>query len=155
MMKALEHVSVEHVCSGIGIPHIYGYLRDVERIAENPEVAALIAAAADPSVVIIHHALGPENRSKLCESTIDMFVSILASEAANLALKVLATGGMYIAGGVVTHMLEALQRPSFMQSFKRKGRLSELMALIPIHVIVSLPGLTGAAAYGLADLKES
>jgi glucokinase len=155
MMKTLEHVSAEHVCSGIGIPHIYGYLRDVERIAENPEVAALIAAAADPSVAIIHHALGPENRSKLCESTIDMFVSILASEAANLAVKVLATGGMYIAGGVVTHMLAALQRPAFMQSFKRKGRLSELMAHIPIHVIVSLPGLTGAAAYGLGSLQES
>ncbi len=68
MIKPLEHVSVEHICSGIGIPHIYGYLRDIERIAENPEVAALIAAAADPSVAIIHHALGSEDRCKLCES---------------------------------------------------------------------------------------
>lgn len=149
MLKKLKHVSVEHVCSGIGIPHIYGYLRDVELIAEKPEVAALIATAADPSVAIIDHAFGSKNRSKLCESTIDMFVSILASEAANLAVKVLATGGLYIAGGVVTHMLAALQKPAFIQSFNRKGRLSALMANIPIHVIVSLPALTGAAAYGL------
>ncbi|MDQ2841015.1 MAG: glucokinase [Acidobacteriota bacterium] len=155
MQKELDHVSVEHVCSGIGIPHIYGYLRDVERIPEKPEVAALIAAAADPSALIIHHALASENPSKLCESTIDMFVSILASEAGNLAVKVLATGGIYMAGGVVTHMLASLQKPAFMQSFKRKGRLSELMAQIPIHVIVSLPALTGAAAYGLGNLKES
>ena len=149
MLKKFEHVSVEQVCSGIGIPHIYEYLRDVERIPEKPEVTALIAAAADPSVAISHHASISENRSQLCESTIDMFVSILASEAANLAVKILATGGMYIAGGVATHMLAALQRPAFMKSFKRKGRLSELIAHIPIHVIVSLPGLTGAAAYGL------
>jgi glucokinase len=154
-LKKFEHVSVEHVCSGIGILNIYGYLRDVERIAENPEIAALIASAADPSAAIIQHAAGSENRSELCESTIDMFVSILASEAANLAVKVLATGGVYMAGGVVTHLIAALQRPAFMQSFKRKGRLSELLAHIPIHVIVSLPGLTGAAAYGLGNLKES
>ncbi len=116
-------------------------------------VAALIASAADPSVLIMHHALDSENQSKLCESTIDMFVSVLASEAANLAVKVLATGGVYMAGGVVTHMLARLQKAAFMQSFKRKGRLSELMAQIPLHVIVSVPGLTGAAAYGLANLK--
>lgn len=155
MQKDFDHVSIEHVCSGIGIPHIYGYLRDVERIPEKPEVAALIASAADPSILIIHHALASENLSKLCELTIDMFVSILASEAANLAVKVLATGGIYLAGGVVTHMLSSLQKSTFMQSFKRKGRLSGLMEQIPIHVIVSLPALTGAAAYGLADLKES
>jgi glucokinase len=155
LQKNLDHVSVEHVCSGIGIPHIYGYLRDVERIPEKLEVAALIASAADPSILIIHHALDSENSSRLCELTIDMFVSILASEAGNLAVKVLATGGIYLAGGVVTHMLASLQTPAFMQSFKRKGRLSELMTQIPIHVIVSLPALTGAAAYGLANLKAS
>jgi glucokinase len=155
LQKDLDHVSVEHVCSGIGIPHIYGYLRDVEHIPEKPEVAALIALAADPSILIIHHALDAGNLSKLCELTLDMFVSILASEAGNLAVKVLATGGVYIAGGVVTHVLASLQTPTFMQSFKRKGRLSELMTQIPIHVIVSLPALTGAAAYGLANLKES
>ena len=153
MLKKFDHVSVEHVCSGIGIPHIYGYLRDVEGIPEKPKIATLIASARDPSVVIIHHAPGSEDQSKLCESTIDMFVSILAAEAANLALKVLATGGVYIAGGVVTHMLAAFQKPAFMQSFKRKGRFSELMAHIPIHAVVSLPGLTGAAAYGLENLK--
>jgi glucokinase len=70
-------------------------------------------------------------------------------------VKVLATGGIYIAGGVVTHLLARLKQPAFLQSFKRKGRLSELMAQVPIHVIVSLPALTGAAVYGLANLKES
>jgi glucokinase len=149
MLKKFDHVSFEHVCSGVGIPNIYEYLRDVERIQETPEVARLVASASDPSFVIISHALDSGNQSKLCEATIDMFASILSSEAANLAVKVLATGGVYITGGVVVHVLDALQKPAFMERFKRKGRFTEFMARIPIHVVVSKAGLTGAAAYGL------
>lgn len=153
LLKKFDHVSFEHVCSGIGIPNIYGYLRDVERIPEAPEAARLIASAGDPSFVIIDHALSSPHPSKLCAATIDIFTSILASEAANLAVKVLATGGIYVAGGVVTHTLAAVQRPAFMQAFQRKGRFAELMARIPIHVVVSEAGLAGAAAYGLENSK--
>jgi len=149
LLKKFDHVSFEHVCSGIGIPLIYEYLRDVERIPESPEVTPLIASAADRSVVIINQALGSANVSELCAATIDMFISILAGEASNLAIKVLATGGVYLAGGVVVHVLDALQRPSFMQSFKRKGRFTELMARVPIHAVVSQAALAGAAVYGL------
>ena len=110
----------------------------------------MIAAAGDPSFVIISHAFDSADQSKLCQATIDMFASILASEAANLAVKVLATGGVYLAGGVVVHALDALQRPAFMESLSNaKGRFTELVARIPIHVVVSKAGLTGAAAYGL------
>jgi glucokinase len=154
MLKKFDHVSFEHVCSGIGIPLLYDYLRDVERIPETPEVAERIASSSDPSVAIINQALSSANASKLCADTIDLFVSILANEAANLALKVLATGGVYVAGGVVVHTLEAFQRPGFMQSFKRKGRFAELMARIPIHVVVSHAALAGAAAYGLGNGVE-
>jgi len=149
MRTKFDHVSFEHVCSGIGIPHIYGYLRDVEHMAESPDIDKLMASASDASAVIIDHAFGTQNPSKLCSATIDMFISILASEAANLALKVLATGGVYVAGGVVLNIMAAVQRPAFMQSFKRKGRFAELMIKIPIHVVVSMAGLTGAAAAGL------
>jgi glucokinase len=154
LLKKFDHVSFEHVCSGIGIPLIYEYLRDVERIPESPEVATLIASAGDPSFVIINKGIDPTNPSKLCAATIDMFVSILASEAGNLAVKVLATGGVYVTGGVVVHTLPALQRPEFMTSFKRKGRFAELMARIPIHVVVSHAALAGAAAYGLENGTE-
>jgi len=86
MLKKFDHVSFEHVCSGIGIPNIYGYLRDVEGIAEEPEVAAQVASAVDPSFVIIDQAVDPGSRSKLCAATIELFVSILASEASNRAV---------------------------------------------------------------------
>jgi glucokinase len=155
MFKKFDHVSFEHVCSGIGIPNIYAYLREIERIREEPEVAPLIASAADRSVVIISHGLDPASPSKLCKATIDMFVSILASEAGNLAVKVLATGGIYVAGGVAAHTLSALKRPAFMQLFERKGRFAELMARIPIHVVTSPAGLAGAAACGLENSLDS
>jgi glucokinase len=154
MLRRFDHVSVEHVCSGIGIPNIYEYLRDVEHVPETPEVAQLIASAKDPSVVIIASAVDPHNTSKLCADALDMFVSILASEAANLALKVFATGGVYLAGGIPLHALRALETPRFMESFKRKGRLSELMERIPIHVVIARAALIGAAAYGLKNFKE-
>jgi len=154
LFKRFDHVSFEHVCSGIGIPLLYEYLREVERIAESPEVAQLIASAPDPSFVIIDHGIGSSELSKLCAETIDVFVSILASEAANLALKVLATGGVYVAGGVAVHTLDALRKPGFMQSFKRKGRFAELMARIPIHAVVSQAALAGAAAYGLENSTQ-
>lgn len=154
MLKRFDHVSVEHVCSGIGIPNIYEYLRDVERIPETPEVAQLIASAKDPTVVIVASAIDPHNKSKLCAEALDMFVSILASEAANLALKVIATGGVYLAGGIPLHALRALQTPRFMESFKRKGRLSELMGRIPIHVVIARAALIGAAAFGLERFKD-
>jgi glucokinase len=114
----------------------------------------LIASARDPSAAIIASAVDPHNPSKLCADAIDMFVSILASGAANLALKVFATGGVYLAGGIHLHALRALQTPRFMESFKRKGRLSELMERIPAHVVIAPAALIGAAAYGLASFKD-
>jgi glucokinase len=151
MLKLFDHVSFEHVCSGIGIPHLYRYLRDVEHIAEKPDVAKLVDGAGDPSVVIVNRGLDPSNPSQLCAATIDLFVSILAGEAGNLAVKVLATGGVYLAGGVAVHTLRAIKEPAFMEHFKRKGRFAELMRRIPIHVVVSPAGLAGAAACGLEN----
>jgi len=154
--KQFDHVSFEQVCSGIGIHNIYSYLREVEQIPQEPEVTALIDAASDRTAAIVAHGLGGDaNRGKLCAATVDMFVSILAAEAANVALKIFATGGMYVAGGVAVHTLAVLKQPGFMQSFKRKGRLAELMARIPLHVVVSPAGLAGAAAYGLRKSPDS
>lgn len=158
LLKKFDHVSFEQVCSGIGIPNIYAYLRDIEQMPQAPEVAALIESAPDRTAAIVAYALGNPKQCQLCAAAVEMFVSILAAEAGNLAVKVMATGGVYIAGGVAVHTLAALKQPVFMQSFTRKGRFAELMARIPIHVVVSPAGLAGAAAYGLknsTDFKPS
>jgi glucokinase len=153
LWQRFDHVSVERVCSGIGVPNIYEYLRDVERIPERPDVAELIASATDRTKAIVDAALDRHNPSELCRATIDMLVSILASEAGNLSLKVLATGGIYLAGGVALHLVGALQEPRFMQVFTKKGRFEDLLRRIPIHVITTRAALVGAAAYGLESLK--
>jgi glucokinase len=144
------HVSSERVCSGIGIPNIYDYLREGAVAAESPEVAAALARADDRTRVIIEAALDPRAPSPLCRATLDMFVSILGAEAGNLALKVLATGGVYLAGGIPAHILPALASPEFLRAIRAKGRFADLLAQVPVHVIVNpRVALLGAASYGL------
>src|SRR5262245_45283904 len=121
LLQRFDHVGIERVCSGIGIPNIYAYLRDIEKIPEALEIAQLIAASKDRTASIVNTAVNPQNPSKLCAATVDTFISILGSEAGNLALKVMATGGIYLGGGVPLHMLTLLRGPRFMESFKRKG----------------------------------
>jgi len=154
LLPRFGHVGVERVCSGIGVPNIYEFLRDEEKIPERPEVAQAIASAKDHTKVIVDAGLDARNPSELCWATIDVLVSILASEAGNLALKVLATGGVYLAGGVALHLLDALKDPQFVQTFIRKGRFKDLMGRIPIHVITARAALIGAASYGLESLKS-
>lgn len=151
LLERSDHVSFEHVCSGIGIPNIYRYVRDIEHIPENPEIAKQVAAVGDPSVIILSSALDATNSDKLCRATVDIFAAVLASEAGNVALKVLATGGMYLAGGVVLHTLPVLEQPKFVEYFKRKGRFDDLMGRIPIHVITAHAAIVGAADYGLGS----
>lgn len=154
LLPRFGHVGVERVCSGIGVPNIYEFLRDEEKMPEKPEVAQQIASAKDHTKAIVDAAVDPHHPSELCRATIDMLVSILASEAGNLALKVLATGGVYLAGGIALHLLEALKDPRFMQTFTRKGRFKDLMARMPVHVITTRAALVGAATYGLENLKN-
>ena len=154
LLKSFDHVGVERVCSGIGVPNIYAFLRDEEEILEAPEVAQLIASAKDHTKAIVEAAADPHHPCELSRQTIDMLVSILAGEAGNLALKVLATGGIYIAGGVALHVLEALQQPQFMEAFTNKGRFKDLMANFPIYVITTRAALLGAASFGLERLRD-
>jgi glucokinase len=153
MLTKHAHVSVELVCSGIGIPNIYEYLRDVEHIDEAPETAQRIALAEDRTRVIIESGASPHNASRLCRATVAMFVSILAGEAGNLALKVFAAGGIYVAGGIAQATLSLLREPAFMRAFTNKGRLSELMQKIPVRAILTNAALLGAATYALETFK--
>ena len=154
LLPRFGHVGVERVCSGIGVPNIYEFLRDVENIPERSETAQLIASAKDHTKTIVEAARDLQHPSDLCLATVDLLVSILASEAGNLALKVLATGGVYLAGGIAVHLVQFLQEPKFVQTFTRKGRFQDLMERIPIHVITTRAALLGAATFGLQSLNS-
>jgi len=145
-----EHVSYERICSGLGLPNIYAYLRDSGFAGEPAWLAEQLAAADDPTPIIVNAALDKERPCGLCVATLNAFVSILGAEAGNLALKVLATGGVYLAGGIPPRIVSALEDPRFMQAFLRKGRMSELLARMPVHVILNPKvALLGAACHGL------
>jgi glucokinase len=155
LLRRFDHVGVERVCSGVGVPNVYEFLRDDEKIPEMPEVAQSIASAHDRTKAIVDAGTDPHNPSKLCRATVDTLTAVLAGEAGNLVLKVLATGGVYFAGGVAIRLLNELKAPGFTQAFKNKGRFKELMSGIPMHVITTKAALMGAATYGLERLKDN
>lgn len=142
------HVSVERVCSGIGIPNIYAYLRDSGRVAESPALARQLKATEDLTPLIVHAAFQSQP-DPLSAASIDTFVAILGAEASNLALKVLAMGGVYLGGGIPKRILPALSTGRFLDSFRSKGRMSDLLARVPVHIILEQTALFGAASYGL------
>jgi glucokinase len=145
----LKHVSFERVCSGSGIPNIYKFLKESGRANESPELARQLAAASDHTPVIFDAALRENAPDQLCFETINTFVSILSAEAGNLALKVLATGGVYLGGGIPPRILPLLENRRFMQAFQRKGRFTELLGKMPVHVILNPKiALFGAACHG-------
>ncbi|MBP1468030.1 glucokinase [Candidatus Chloroploca sp. M-50] len=152
LLEEHRHVSYERVCSGMGIPNIYAYFRDRVFRQETPSVAKQLATADDPTPVIVSGALNPTGPCPVCAATLDCFLGILGSEAGNLALKVLATGGIYLGGGIPPRLLPQLRGERFLNAMRNKGRFRKLMERIPVHVILnSKTALYGAAAYALMD----
>ncbi|HCI78113.1 MAG TPA: glucokinase, partial [Ktedonobacter sp.] len=148
----LEHVSYEQVCSGRGLPNVYDALKHTEPSLEEPAwLAQQLRDAEDKTPIISNAALDQKNPCELCVATMTTFASILGAEVGNLALKLLSTGGVYIGGGIPPRILSFLQTERFMQAFCQKGRLSPLLAAMPIHVILnSNVGLIGAARHAFS-----
>ncbi len=89
---------------------------------------------------------GLDGTNGLCVQALDLFVSLYGSEAGNLALKVLATGGIYLGGGIAPKIVDKLRGSSFLKAFSTKGRMSHLLKAIPVRVILNdKAGLLGAA----------
>jgi glucokinase len=100
----------------------------------------------DPSAVISQAALAGE--SDLCVQALDVFVTLYGAEAGNLALKMMATGGVYLGGGIAPKILPKLQDPIFLNAFVAKGRLKPLMQAMPVRVILNdKTALLGAARF--------
>ncbi|NCS64627.1 MAG: glucokinase [Betaproteobacteria bacterium] len=142
------HVSVERVVSGPGLVAIYDYLKArgegepnwlAERFATNAERAAVIAQT------------GLTGEVAICVKALDVFLSAYGAAAGNLALAALATGGLYIGGGIAPKLLAAFSDSGFMAAFVDKGRFAELLADIPVRIILEpKTALRGAASHALA-----
>jgi glucokinase len=155
LIKRFGHGGYERICSGIGIPNVYDFFRESGYAPESPEVAQRLAEATDRTPVIVQAAMDANNPDPLAVATMDMFVSVLGAEAGNLALKVLATGGVYLGGGIPPRILPLLHSGRFMEAFTRKGRFSEMISRIPVHVILTQAALIGAARYGLERMTSN
>ena len=137
------HVSYERVLSGPGLVNVYEFLRQ-SGCGKEPQEFAAALKQGDPAAVISRAAL--DGTQSLAVKALDLWISVYGAEAANLALKVMATGGIFLAGGISPKVLPKLTGPLFMEAFVDKGRLRPLVESIPVQVITNeKAGLLGAA----------
>jgi glucokinase len=145
-------VSFERVVSGIAIKGVYEFLRDDQKMDE-PVWLRERMEKEDPNAVI--GQCGEDGSSEICAETLRIFVSAFGAEVGNVALKVLAMGGMYLGGGIAPKILKTLQGGEFTKAFLDKGRLSPLLEAMPVRVILDETcALLGAAAFAEARAAE-
>jgi glucokinase len=138
--------SNERILSGNGLADLYAYLAGTSTAADPQPAIDREMAAGDPAAVVTRHALA--NDDPLCGLALDLFVSILGSVTGNLALIAVATGGVFIAGGIAPRIVEQLRSRAFLDALHDQGRLSPLVAKAPVHVVMNTKvGLLGAAGF--------
>ncbi len=145
LYKRFGHGSYERALSGPGLFNIYEFFRDEEK-HEEPSWLAEEIKNDDPAKVITQNAL--EKKSEICEMTLDFFMTLLGAECSNSALKFMATGGVYLGGGIPPKILPKFKEPLFYKAFLDKGRFRELLEEMPIRVILDdKASLKGAAHF--------
>jgi glucokinase len=151
MLRLYDHVSYEKVCSGLGIRNLYFFLKNTGYAPEPPWLAKQLLEASDATPLIVSAALNHEQQPcELAVAALQLFVSILGSEAGNLGLKLMASGGIYLGGGIPRRILPWLEHKYFMQAFLNKGRFSTVLIRFPVHVILNNnAALLGVACLGL------
>ncbi|HUL24098.1 MAG TPA: glucokinase [Thermodesulfobacteriota bacterium] len=152
LSERFDHVSYERVLSGEGLFDVYQFLKDSKKFGSEPSWLLEKMKEKDPAEVISEVAR--LKKSKLCSLALDLFTSIYGAAAGNLALQVMAIGGIYIGGGIAPKIIWKLKDGAFMKAFKDKGRLSHIVAHIPVRVILNeKTALLGAASRAANLLK--
>jgi len=148
-----DHVSYEMICSGRGIPNIFRYLTQGAGMKVAPDLQKELEAASDITPVLMGHALKKD--SEVARLTLEIFLSVLASEAGNMAIKFLSTGGLYMGGGMLPRLRSAFDRKNFMERFVSKGRMSGILSNIPVKIIMTeRAGLNGVALSAFRAIRE-
>ena len=143
------HVSYERILSGPGLVNVFDFLRDTGR-GTVPDWLSEEMKKMDPAAAISSAAM--DGKCPMSEQAMDIFVSVFGAEAGNLGLKVKATGGVFLAGGIAPKILPKLATRLFLESFLSKGRLRHLMEVMPVKVITNDKlALLGAARCALVE----
>jgi glucokinase len=147
-------VSAERVVSGPGIADLYRFLVETGRGEPSRQLAASIDAAEDPSIAISEAALA--GGAPICEDVMRRFAAAYGAVAGNVALTALALGGVWLSGGIAPEIVPILRAGSFLEAFRDKGRMSELLERVPVKVVLEeRVVLLGAARYGMTRAVES
>jgi glucokinase len=142
--------SLEHILSGPGLARIYRWRRHEGDTHPDPATGEWIATGEDPAARISQLAL--QGSDPVCLKALECFVRYLGAAAGNLALTAMTRGGIYLAGGIPPKILPKLGDRAFLDAFCDKGPFSDLMATIPVHVVLmeSAP-ILGAAHVAMED----
>jgi glucokinase len=150
LAERFGHVGYERVCAGSGLPNVYDFVLSRDPSGESPALAAELRGASDRTPAIVTAALADPAHNPAAAETLRIVIDVWGAEAGNLALKVLATGGVYLAGGMPPRLVPQLREGAFMRAFTAKGRLGELARAMPVRVVTINAALLGAALRGLA-----
>ncbi|HIP53034.1 MAG TPA: glucokinase, partial [Chromatiales bacterium] len=148
LKRKYRHVSWERVVSGPGLLHIHDFLRHITR-CETPGWLAETMQTSDPSAAIARAA--EDRRDVVCAEAMELFVHLYGVEAGNLALKQMATGGLYIGGGIAPKILPWMKAGGFLDALLSKGRMRPLLEQMPVRIILNdRTALFGPALYAAA-----
>ena len=137
------HVSYERILSGPGLVNVYEFLRASGCGKESDDLANAMQSG-DPAAAISRAALSGSD--SLASRALDLWIAVYGAEASNLALKIMSTGGLFLAGGISPKILPRLKASLFMEAFLDKGRMRPLVEAMPVHVVTNeKAGLLGAA----------
>jgi len=150
LIGRFRHVSYERVLSGPGLFNIYRFFKENRGLEEPKWLAERLSAEDDPSAVVTKAALA--NEAEICVKTLDLFVSVYGAEAGNLALRAKSVRGLYVGGGIAPKILDKLKDGTFMRIFVDKGRYTDLLAAIPVQVVLNDHAALRGAAYYAAFL---
>ena len=143
LWREFGHVSFERVLSGPGLVNVYRYFAAERGVGAQDAVR--LEVERDGPAAVTRHAMA--RTDACCTDALDLFASVYGAQAGNLALTVMATGGVFIGGGIAARVVDKLRDGTFVRAFNDKGRLGDVLERIPVHVIANPDAaLMGAAA---------
>ncbi len=145
--KKFKRVSVERVVCGPGLKNIYEFLRDTGRAEETPELRARFENEDDSAVI---SQTGLDGSAAISVQALDIFISVLGSHAGNVVLMTMATGGIFLGGGIPPKIVKKFSDPLFFKNFTAKGRFEAVVAATPVHLIAD----DHAAVIGAASIAS-
>jgi len=149
LWHGFEHPSFEHAPSAMSIPDLYAFLVDQDRLVESAYLAATLPSARDRTRAIVEAACDRVDFDPLARCALDLYLQILGAQVANLALTLLASGGIYLAGKLARLLRHELVSAAFLEPLLRAGMASEALERVPVFVLRRDVALLGAAHEGL------